>query len=631
MIKERPECPQCGEDLRNSRTQFCPSCRFPLMLVAGKYQFETLLDKGGFSLLYEATHTGLSQGNKRVIKVLKSDLFDEGEEQVRFEREVELTMLLSLENEHIVQIFDDFGQIPNLGCYFVMEKLRGCTLKHILRKGKELDVKLAFHIFRQLCFALHAAHLRDIVHRDLKPANIFLIQRETNPFFVKLLDFGIARPIIDKHNEDVTKQAIGTPDYMSPEQCLNRAVDARSDVYSLAILLYRLLTGVTPYHEEKKNAGGSALPVLQAQVTKPAPLMRTTRPDLDIQEGLDNALQKALSKDPKKRYASARELWDAVAQFAPPTSFEMLKTFQDGMLQQVSSQQPANAQQEKNKHTADTLPPPPEVQTPAPDESTSSPKPLPPPPQVETPSPAKPSSAFDTTAPPEPPSGTDLTALPRPPTVSKDDDAPTSFSAAASFGFPSSQGSTPLSQSIDAAFGRQEEKDKTNPFTAAVQDTNTKENYLDGMVDLDDIDDDHIEPTELKPIPPEDMGLPAQKADPTYESIQVVPAPGNVAETIQQVVTPEMMVEYDDNGNPINEPTPPKRAPRRARMSWDETPETFQDKLKLKAEDLTLWFSEMKEHAQTPEGRKEVVLNILPWTLLFFGVMLMILGLLRTC
>ncbi len=325
MPMRRTQCPKCQAKFNpDENPLFCSRCRFPLMTLAGKYHLESVLEKGGFSTLYLARHIHLSRGELRVVKVLNPDVLDKDEEFVRFQREVELTIWLAQANEHIVQFFDDFGYEEALGYFFVMEYLEGSTLQELLYEEYPIDPRLAFHIFEQLSLALHSAHKKGIVHRDLKPSNIFLVAKDTDPVFVKLLDFGIARLIIDQNHQNVTKQAIGTPDYMSPEQCLNQKVDARSDVYALGTLLYRLLTGITPFYEVKKKAGGSALPVLKAQISLAPNPIRQVRPDLNFPPELDRALLKSIEKDPEKRYPSALEFWQAIAPFAPSASSELL-------------------------------------------------------------------------------------------------------------------------------------------------------------------------------------------------------------------------------------------------------------------------------------------------------------------
>lgn len=316
MSSKRSACPQCETPLQDAGTLFCPKCSFPLMLIAGKYRLERALEKGGFGTVYLAHHTGLTRDTERVIKVIEPGMFAEEESQIRFRREVELTSSLSQRNNHIVRIYDDFGREPELGYYYVMEYLRGKPLSHVMCPGKALHAKLIFLLMEQLCSALDAAHREHIVHRDLKPPNIFLIERDKNPCFVKILDFGIAKPLSET-GAGVTRHILGTPHYMSPEQCLNEPVDARSDLYALGMLFYHMSTGTHPFQKLK---GGSDFAVMQAQISQPAMPMREKRPDLPISEELDRVVLKAIEKEADDRYPTAAAFWAALRPFAPPPS-----------------------------------------------------------------------------------------------------------------------------------------------------------------------------------------------------------------------------------------------------------------------------------------------------------------------
>ena len=316
MSSKRSACPQCETPLQDAGTSFCPKCSFPLMLIAGKYRLERALEKGGFGTVYLAHHTGLTRDTERVIKVIEPGMFAEEESQVRFRREVELTSSLSQRNNHIVRIYDDFGREPELGYYYVMEYLRGKPLSHVMCPGKALHAKLIFLLMEQLCSALDAAHREHIVHRDLKPPNIFLIERDKNPCFVKILDFGIAKPLSET-GAGVTRHILGTPHYMSPEQCLNEPVDARSDLYALGMLFYHMSTGTHPFQKLK---GGSDFAVMQAQISQPAMSMREKRSDLPISRDLDRVVLKAIEKEADDRYPTAAAFWAALRPFAPPPS-----------------------------------------------------------------------------------------------------------------------------------------------------------------------------------------------------------------------------------------------------------------------------------------------------------------------
>ena len=256
-------CPQCGVDLEKTKEalrdiaelSFCLECHFPVMLVAGKYRLRKMLAQGGFGKVYKARHVHLDREPDRVIKILDHDVFQIKGMESRFRREVQVTGALSQLNEHIVRIYDDFGEIPKLGYFYVMEYLQGQPLTSLMANTKKLpSLRLCFHVFGQICDALEAAHNEGIIHRDIKPDNIFLVERKGDPYFVKVLDFGIAKPMDREalQSTQMTQGTLGTPPYMSPEQCHDDGLDHRSDIYALGITFYEMLVGHTPFFQQVK-------------------------------------------------------------------------------------------------------------------------------------------------------------------------------------------------------------------------------------------------------------------------------------------------------------------------------------------------------------------------------------------
>jgi len=307
-------CRQCKTNLEfgeEIKLKFCPECRFPLVLIAGKYRLEKSLAEGGFGVVYLAHHKDLEQ-SKRVIKLFKPEIFKNETALARFTREVQVTAMLSENNEHIVRIYDDFGEHPGVGHFYVMEYLQGQTLHQLLRKNRPLDPSLAFHIFLQICKAISAAHKAGIVHRDLKPDNIFLVQRGNDPFFVKVIDFGIARAVDGE--TQLTKGIIGTPRFMAPEQCLNTPVDERTDIYSLGIILYRMLVGALPFEVDNEEPMSWMMAHIQQT---PIPL-HLKAPEAGIPEGLNQAVLQALEKKQDHRFLSVELFWQAVEPYASP-------------------------------------------------------------------------------------------------------------------------------------------------------------------------------------------------------------------------------------------------------------------------------------------------------------------------
>ena len=310
-IIETTHCPQCETPLQLQGIPFCTHCRFPLKLIAQKYRLEKILAQGGFATVYLAYRIGLE--SPRVIKVLKPEFFSVNEAITRFFREVRVTGALSEDNDHIVRIYDDFGEEESIGYYYVMEYLDGSMLKDIIRPDVGLPLALTFKIFMQLCSAMAAAHQAGIIHRDLKPENIFLVQRKKNLHFVKVIDFGIAKPLTGTMNAGLTQGAIGTPTYMAPEQCLNQTVDNRTDIYAMGIILYEMLTGSPPYRLQASQG----LAAWFSHISGTPESIRTRRPDLMFSEQLDQVVLKSLAKKPEERYQSFDEFADAVRAVMP--------------------------------------------------------------------------------------------------------------------------------------------------------------------------------------------------------------------------------------------------------------------------------------------------------------------------
>ncbi|MCK6512743.1 SUMF1/EgtB/PvdO family nonheme iron enzyme [Myxococcota bacterium] len=320
-------CPQCAFPFAEGQQDafsFCPKCSFPLMRVAGKYRLTRLLGEGSFGRVYLARHMNLRHKPERVIKVMRSDVLRQHGMEERFWREVQLTAALSEQNAHVVRVYDDFGEEEGLGFYYVMEYLRGRSLKEVCRACGPLPTPLVWHIFQQLCEAATLAHNEGIIHRDLKPQNIYLIPRGRDPYFVKIFDFGIAKSLVEAKQADWTRGALGTPAYMAPEQCSNRQIDQRTDLYAMAVILYEMLSGRTPFLFDGLAQGTSPDPmaILIAHMTQsPVPLTKQA-PWLAIDPALDQVILKALSKDPAERFESVESFWRAILRFLPPDTFQ---------------------------------------------------------------------------------------------------------------------------------------------------------------------------------------------------------------------------------------------------------------------------------------------------------------------
>jgi serine/threonine protein kinase len=261
--------------------------------LLGKYQILERIGAGGMAEVYRGRHEKLNRDV--AIKVLHSSLTGDPQFIARFEREARLAA--SLRHPGIVQVFDFDSQGDQL--YLVMEFINGGTLKQRLEelkaKGEYMPLPEVSRILSLIADALDYAHDKGMLHRDLKPSNILLDLSDG----VYLTDFGIARIL---GGEEITRTGsiLGTPAYMSPEQCEGKPLSFASDVYSLGVVLFEMLTGVVPFDAE------SPLAVLHKQIHEPLPSLSAYRQDLPA--GLDKLMNRVLSKQPEERYSSARRL-----------------------------------------------------------------------------------------------------------------------------------------------------------------------------------------------------------------------------------------------------------------------------------------------------------------------------------
>ncbi|MEW5868112.1 MAG: protein kinase [Chloroflexota bacterium] len=274
----------------------------------GKYRILEPLGRGGMAQVYRAYHPQLDR--YVAVKVLRSDLVENEEFLARFRREAQ--SVAALRHPHIVQVFD-FDVQDDL-YYMVMELLEGNTLKAYLNdyrgRGERLPWAEAVRILLDVLAGLEYAHSEGITHRDIKPANIMLTRRGQ----AVVTDFGIAH-IVGGTQYTVSGALIGTLNYMAPEQGLKGHGDSRSDIYSLGIVFYEMLTGRTPFDAD------TPLAILMKHLNDPLPLPNKFDPT--IPEPLERVLLKALSKQPEDRFQSASEMAQALSDAAQQAGIEL--------------------------------------------------------------------------------------------------------------------------------------------------------------------------------------------------------------------------------------------------------------------------------------------------------------------
>ncbi|MGH2898602.1 MAG: serine/threonine-protein kinase, partial [Solirubrobacteraceae bacterium] len=277
--------------------------------VIGNYQLLRKLGQGGMGVVYLGQHTLL--GRRAAIKVLLPALSARSEIVQRFFNEARA--VTSVSDPGIVQVFD-FGYHSDGSAFIIMEYLEGEPLDRRLERLGRLPALEALRLGRQLASSLAAAHAQQIIHRDLKPENIFLVHdaEVTAGERTKILDFGIAK-LSDDHPgkiETSTGVLIGTPRYMSPEQCRGLAdIDHRSDIYALGCVLFRLLTGKPPFDGEGPGD------IISAHIREPAPVPSSQVPELP--PAVDALVARCLAKSPAERFQSMADVTAAIGQALP--------------------------------------------------------------------------------------------------------------------------------------------------------------------------------------------------------------------------------------------------------------------------------------------------------------------------
>jgi serine/threonine-protein kinase len=268
-------------------------------VVGERYRVQARLGEGAMGVVYRVEHVHMRKSF--ALKVLDPEWARTPDAFARFEREA--VAAGSIASPHVAQA-TDFGRLDDGSCFLVLEYVGGRTLRTVL--GRAMPPNRALRIARGIVAATEAAHAKGVVHRDLKPENIMLVDREGDPDFVKVLDFGLAKlegaAAQVPSSRVLTRQGavVGTPRYMAPEQAVGERVDARADLYSIGVILFEMLTGSVPFEGDPQ----SVLRALLVQDVPPLP------PSVQSAVGprVEQMLGRLLAKAPHARFASASEL-----------------------------------------------------------------------------------------------------------------------------------------------------------------------------------------------------------------------------------------------------------------------------------------------------------------------------------
>jgi serine/threonine-protein kinase len=262
----------------------------------GRYEIHELIGVGGMAYVYRCTDT--IDDREVAVKILKDEFLNNEEFIRRFKNESKAIAMLSHPN--IVKVYDvSFGDMIQ---YIVMEYIDGITLKEYIAQQGVLDWREALHLTTQILRALQHAHNKGVVHRDIKPHNIMLLQDGT----IKVTDFGIAR-LTDNQTKTMTEQAIGSVHYIAPEQARGSKTDGKSDIYSVGVMLYEMITGRLPFDAD------SAVSVALMQLQSTPEMPRKINPAIPV--GLEQITMHAMQKNPEDRYQTALDMLGDLERF----------------------------------------------------------------------------------------------------------------------------------------------------------------------------------------------------------------------------------------------------------------------------------------------------------------------------
>jgi serine/threonine-protein kinase len=307
-------CPVCSREYPDE-IRFCqhdgttlrgvtPAASLVGQVIADRYHVMKKLGEGGMGQVYLAEH--VKMGRRSAIKVMSPAMVHDPDAIARFNREAANASRITHPNVCAVY---DFGETPDGLIYLAMEFVEGEPLTALLERDGALPLPRATAIFKQTADALQAAHDLGIVHRDLKPDNIMIARGRDATDLVKVVDFGIAKAVGgDETGQKVTKTGlvVGTPEFMSPEQLSGDKLDGKSDLYSLALVYFRMLTGHLPFQAETVQE------TMIKRLTDEPKKLAEVRPDLTFPSGLQPVLDGALARTPAERYQTVAKFADDV-------------------------------------------------------------------------------------------------------------------------------------------------------------------------------------------------------------------------------------------------------------------------------------------------------------------------------
>ncbi|MBN1882398.1 MAG: PQQ-binding-like beta-propeller repeat protein [Deltaproteobacteria bacterium] len=352
-------CSRCGYDNPES-ARFCLECGERLghggdlfigTLIVDRFRVDERLGEGGMGSVYLGVD--LATDEAVAIKILHPTLARDEKFLTRFENEARLAG--SLDHPNIVQVRDT-GMVRDT-CYIVMDYLPGGDLSDLIRKRRTLSVVESFRIAAQVADALDYAHGQGIIHRDIKPGNIMFTDTDMNGSVV-ITDFGIAKAMGVK-GQTTPGTTMGTPEYMSLEQVRGRELDGRTDIYSLGVVMYQMLTGISPFRREEGGESQGAVSTIAAILDGEAEPIERLRPDIDRRAEL--VVKKGMAKNRTDRYQSAEELHKAMYKAVGRRALSSDQVGDGGFFRRLFSRTPRVPSVDVLPARVETIPSPPAV------------------------------------------------------------------------------------------------------------------------------------------------------------------------------------------------------------------------------------------------------------------------------